>query len=704
MRSYNVTRDPAQTEPLSSRPLLLINKDLQIDWGVTGNGESTQGRYCWDVLGCASRSDQQCKAIKCLKPSPAARRRTKSGFVGTYPTDACLISSIQLPFPGQLVWGPQRGNSAPTNIDLHVAASLAGAILAKDVTNGGEAVLDLIRIATGANCCKLFLTDLYGKRLLLAACVGSERSTLAQQRRFLSAAAFADLAFALGRPVTSRAPSARLLLGEMTEMGLGSAISVPIPAPDGHILGCLDLAWHGSAVPVETIAEALWSAAAPLGNAICAAYWTLGQQIARASSGGAAQPLGNMFQMLHESVGADAGSLVMWDEHSRKLQSVDAFGESPPICPWLVSPEAAPCTSRDNESCFRLIALTKPDTHWPDACRRIRFDGTTVCCIPVMSKASRSGRAIIGFRHNSPKSPERLLVPLQVMLEQMGLHRQEHTAPAIAVARAPAIPRLQIRCFGHFELEIDGQQLSSSVFQRRDALTLLKILVLRAGKQVHRAKINEWLWPDVAERVGINRLHGVVHALRAVIEPYAAERRWKYVLNEGDTYSFCPDDSTSVDLIDFQKYLALARNGLRDGYFTPNVAHYLEQAVELYRADLYEDDQYSEWCDVERTVLQREFVDALASLARSYLTLGDVKQAINTLRRALIHDPSREDMHLELIRCLVRVKRYQEAKEQVGDCVRHLREDLGVAPSSETQALYHSLVNIKSGGVSPTRR
>jgi DNA-binding SARP family transcriptional activator len=148
----------------------------------------------------------------------------------------------------------------------------------------------------------------------------------------------------------------------------------------------------------------------------------------------------------------------------------------------------------------------------------------------------------------------------------------------------------------------------------------------------------------------------------------------------------------------------LARNGLRDGYFTPNVAHYLEQAVELYRADLYEDDQYSEWCDVERTVLQREFVDALASLARSYLTLGDVKQAINTLRRALIHDPSREDMHLELIRCLVRVKRYQEAKEQVGDCVRHLREDLGVAPSSETQALYHSLVNIKSGGVSPTRR
>lgn len=290
------------------------------------------------------------------------------------------------------------------------------------------------------------------------------------------------------------------------------------------------------------------------------------------------------------------------------------------------------------------------------------------------------------------------------MLEQMGLHRQEPNASEIAVAHAPAIPRLQIRCFGHFEIAIDGQKLPSSTFQRRDALTLLKILVLRAGKQVHRAKINEWLWPDVDERVGVNRLHGVVHALRAAIEPDAAERRWKYVLNAGDTYTFCPDHSTSVDLIEFQKYLALAQNGLRDGYFTPNVTHYLEQAVELYRADLYEDDQYSEWCDVERTALQREFVDALAGLARSYLTLGDAKKAIHTLRRALVHDPSREDMHQELIRCLVRLKRYREAKEQVCDCVRHLREDLGVAPSADTQALYHSLVNMKSGETSPTRR
>ena len=691
MGSFNVARNLAQAERLSSRPLLLINKDRQIDWGVTGSGESTQGRYCWDVLGCAARSNQQCNAVKCLKPGPVVRGRSKSGPITPYPADVCLISSIQLPFRGQLVWGPQGGNPARTSVDLHVMASLAGAILAKDLVNGGEAVLDLIRIATGADSGKLFLSDLYGKRLLLAACLGSARSTRTQQQRFESGRTFSNLAFAQGRPVTSLAPSARLLRGEMADLGVRSVASVPIPSPDGRVVGCIELAWHESAAAVEAIADALWSAAAPLGNAICAAYWTLGQQAARAGSDGSAPTFANLLHTLQDSVGTAAGSLVIWDEHSRRMRTIDTFGASPPICQWMASPEAAPCSSRDSESCYRLISLTKPDDSWPDACRQMRFDGTSVCCIPVMGQAARSGRALIGFRRNSPKSPERLLVPLQVMLEQMNLRRQESNTPEIAVAHAAAIPKLRIRCFGHFEIEIDGQKLPPSTFHRRDALTLLKILVLRAGKQVHRAKINEWLWPEVDERAGINRLHGVVHALRAGIEPFAAERRWKYVLNEGDTYTFAADNSALVDLIEFQKCLALAHNGLRDGYFTPNVTHYLEQAVELYRAGLYEDDQFSEWCDVERTALEREFIDALASLARSYLTLGDTKKAIYTLRRVLVHDPSREDVHQELIRCLVRLKRYREAKEQVSDCVRYLREELGVAPSSETETLYHSL-------------
>ena len=100
----------------------------------------------------------------------------------------------------------------------------------------------------------------------------------------------------------------------------------------------------------------------------------------------------------------------------------------------------------------------------------------------------------------------------------------------------------------------------------------------------------------------------------------------------------------------------------------------------------------SDWCDIERTALQREFIDAMGTLARAYLTLGEGKRAMYALRRALAYDYSREDLHTELVRCLIRFRRHKEANEQIYDCVRYLREELEVEPSPETQRLFHSLV------------
>ncbi|MGD0026792.1 MAG: BTAD domain-containing putative transcriptional regulator, partial [Xanthobacteraceae bacterium] len=341
------------------------------------------------------------------------------------------------------------------------------------------------------------------------------------------------------------------------------------------------------------------------------------------------------------------------------------------------------------ESCLRLIGLGKSYNHCPEPCRQIQFDGT-VCCIPVTGRSASGGRMLLGFRKDPPNSRIRPLVPLQVMVQEMALHLPEPTTMR-PIMRGRSHPSLEIRCFGHFEVAIGNQRLPESSFQRRDAVTLLKILVLRAGKQVHRSRLIEWLWSDTDERTGLNRLHGVVHALRGAIEPYAQQRRWIYLINEGDTYVFHPNNS-SIDLVSFKKYLGLAMRNLQKDGFAPNGVSYLESAVELYRGDLYENDAGSEWCDVERIALQREFVDALGTLAQAHLTLGEGKRAMYALRRALAYDFSREDLHNELVRCLIRFRRHKEAYEQICECVRYLRDELGVEPSAETQRLFHSLV------------
>lgn len=571
-------------------------------------------------------------------------------------------------------------------------SSLTSELLAADLMNGAGTMLELVRTAIGADDCELFLADLYGRELLLAACIGPHRDLLTKRSRFEAGDGIPGRAFAQGRPVTAQrlAPGDRFRRNELQAPGLSFA-AIPMTAPNKRIIGCLGLAWHRSDVPVAELADILWKTLSPLGNAICAAYWTYRQNIVEEVASSTGLPSAASLKALHDAAGADAGSLVMWSERDRRLQRTDTFGASPPHCPWLTSPDGSPCSSRTSESCYRLLALGAPDERTPEPCKQVRFDGAAVCCVPIVGHPDRSGRLLVGFRKRPPEDARGLLVPLQVMAEHVGTHLHEPQAAAhVAVAACP-LPALDIKCFGHFEISIGEDRLGASSFPRRDALTLLKLLVLRAGRQVHRERLIDWLWPSANEQSGLNRLHGVVHALRAVIEPYAAERRWTYLQSEGETYTFVPGESTSVDLIGFQENLALARRDLKDATFAPHVTHYLERAVELYRGDLYEDDRYCEWCDVERIALQREFLEALASLARIYLTLGEAKRAIDAFRRALAYDPSREDLHGELIRCLMRQRRYNEAKDQVRECVRYLREEVGVEPGSETQRLYHAL-------------
>ena len=693
MRSHDTTDDPGPHGCFLSRPLLGIDRHGLIDWAYAAHGETAKGRRCWEVLGCGALSREQCKGVQYPNRGTQARHPSESPAAGAVASDVCLIFSVPPPFRGLLVWGPEsRGRIEPAAM-LQVVAGLAGPILSHDLINGAEAAITLFLIATEADSCELFLADLWGKELFAVASVGAGQPTAVQRIPFDAAAAGSRPVFVQGQATIARSTGPRPRRRDAAQSEGHSFISISIPAPDGRTLGCLNLSWHRNGIAVETLAEALTSTARPLGNAICAAYWSLRERIGRACGGGSGrQSLVSMLQMLHESAGADAGSLVMWDKRNLKVQRTSFFGAAAPNCPWLASPQASPCASRDSDSSFRLMALTKPEDAWPTACRQMRFDGLTVFCIPVLGQSDQSGRILLGYRRNPRASPMHMLVPLQIMAEEIGLHLQAPPEVPETLLREAMPARLQIRCFGHFEVTLGGRALPPSAFPRRDALVLLKMLVLRAGKQVHRERLIEWLWPGVGEAAGVNRLHGVVHALRSVIEPNVAERRWKYLLNDGDTYSFCPGDSASVDLISFRQYLALARRDQSNAAIAPNVAHYLEQAVEIYRGELFEDDPCPDWCDVERIALQRDFVDALANLARIYRTLGETKHAINALRRALSRDPSLEDLQHELIQCLVQLGRHKEAKEQVSDCVRFLRDDLGVEPTQETMRLYRSIV------------
>jgi DNA-binding SARP family transcriptional activator len=320
-----------------------------------------------------------------------------------------------------------------------------------------------------------------------------------------------------------------------------------------------------------------------------------------------------------------------------------------------------------------ILRQRTPDT-WPAPCRK---NGSgNGCCLAVFHDGRPLRIISLRYERDLPRPATRDVVILRTFAREV-----VRTLPPVRALESSVPPRLEIRCFGAFDVRVGDVRIPYSAFTRRGALTLLKMLVLQAGKPISRGALAERIWPDVDLEVGANRLHGLVHALRAAIEPEHRARRWRYVLARDDMYYF-DAAAADIDVLRFRQLLDRARGGADDAAIAA-----LEEAASLYTGDLFEDDPCAEWCDEERVVLRERFIDALDHLANAYIKRERTELAVDTLRRALRMDPLREDLHCQLVEVLLRLQRRKEAREQYHDCVRILRDELGAEPMPETRRL-----------------
>lgn len=253
--------------------------------------------------------------------------------------------------------------------------------------------------------------------------------------------------------------------------------------------------------------------------------------------------------------------------------------------------------------------------------------------------------------------------------------------------RGAAAPgSLLVRCLGPFEILRDGSRIPPEAFGRRKALQLLKCLLLHRGTPVHRDRLVELLWPDAAPRAGANRLHGVVNALRSAIESDRGPRDSAYIVCRDDRYCFNSGAANRVDLYDFLDLSEAARAACRRGEDARALC-LLEEAVHLYRGDLFADDAEDDRFESQRVRLRHTYLDAARMLAELQVRSGRADEAIWTLRTALDVEPVALDIYESLITLLARAGRISEARQQYECCRTAVRRHLDMEPPARTRAL-----------------
>lgn len=281
------------------------------------------------------------------------------------------------------------------------------------------------------------------------------------------------------------------------------------------------------------------------------------------------------------------------------------------------------------------------------------------------------------------------------------LPRQTQGAPSGAVlavvflrekeaqhVRVPLRGVLQIFTLGKFGLAANGHGIAVEKWKRRQAVTLLKLLVTQLDRPVHRERIVDCLWPDVDEKRGWGRLKVTMYYLRTQLR--AAGAGEDAVRTVGDAY-LLKRDAVWVDAENFEKLVAEGRALQGKGRGDDALRCY-EEARFLYRGDFFEQDALADWCAEERERLGEIYMEMLSRKAECHAERGEYAEAVQVCRKGLVHDACRESFHRALMQYLSRLGRPDGAIAQFRHCHAVLAREFGVEPMPETQRLYRQIL------------
>jgi DNA-binding SARP family transcriptional activator len=244
---------------------------------------------------------------------------------------------------------------------------------------------------------------------------------------------------------------------------------------------------------------------------------------------------------------------------------------------------------------------------------------------------------------------------------------------------------------GPLELSVAGRHVVR--WNSLKARAVFQYLLIHRGRPVRRDVLMDLQWPNHTYTSARNNLNVALYSLRNTLEgPWHGIQP---ILYQDGCYVLNSEVKWWIDRDEFLSALSKAHL-VRSSDHPGKAISYYQNAVELYRGSLFEDDPTGDWYLVEQRHLNELYLQALESLGEIYLDLGESGSAQQFAQLALARDPCCESVHRLLMRCYAAEHKQQLVSRQYSICVNALRDELGVSPGAETIRLFHDLTSASS--------
>ncbi len=240
---------------------------------------------------------------------------------------------------------------------------------------------------------------------------------------------------------------------------------------------------------------------------------------------------------------------------------------------------------------------------------------------------------------------------------------------------------LRIHLLGPFNIELDGQSLTSHDWRSQQTQTIVKILITRRGQVVTTDQLIDILWPNDPIESARRRLHVRISQLRKGLK-----EKGTLVRTVHGGYLFETDESCWLDVDAFRSSLAQGRHYFDAGKQRLAIQAF-EQARSLYRGDFLSEDLYADWTFASREHYRETYLTLLLELSECYAKQGRYRLAISTAQQAQNLDHLRETIYVRLI--LYHYYAGDRAQAlTIYDSYRALLEnEVGVSPLESTDQL-----------------
>jgi len=237
---------------------------------------------------------------------------------------------------------------------------------------------------------------------------------------------------------------------------------------------------------------------------------------------------------------------------------------------------------------------------------------------------------------------------------------------------------LEIRLLGTVQVTVDGQPAGTGG-SKRDALLVL--LALRRGRPVSVDALIDALWGADVPASPRNAVQHHVARLRAALGPES-------IIGSRNGYAL---ENASTDALVFEDLLAEARAALRAGDAC-TAADVAARALALWRGRALEGLSGTIWFGAEAERLEALRIDALEERFEAALELGEHREIVSELQRAIHENPFRERLWRQLMVALYRSGRAADALETYQSARRVHVERLGLEPGPELRRTQEAIL------------